>query len=270
MKTESESSPSPGYGLDFSGKRALVTGGTKGIGRACVLLFARLGAEVAATYSSDEEAADRLRRNLADMPGHHEVFRCDMGDHTALQRAAAELDAGGRLPQILVCNAAYQKKATVRETDLALMERTFRVNVLGNYALIRQIADRLAERGIPGAVIVNSSNQSVFVNPTGFAYSLTKAALNHMVRHLALAYSREGIRVNGMLLGWFDTEGERAFYSKEQIAAQAARNIPLMRAGDPEEAAKLIAYVASDEAGYVTGSLLRIDGGFSLEPDVST
>lgn len=265
-----EAEQSHPFSLDYTGKRVLVTGGTKGIGRACVLLFARLGAEVATTYSSDEEAAARLRAKLAETPGAHEVVRCDLGDHVAVGDTVAGLIARERLPHVLICNAAFQRKATVRETDVALMEQTFRVNVFGNFGLIRLVADGLAERGIAGTIVVNSSNQSVFVNPTGFAYSLTKAALNHMVRHLALAYSQNRIRVNGMLLGWFDTEGERAFYSKEQIADQASQSIPLGRAGDPMEAAKLIAFVASDEASYVTGSLLRIDGGFSLAPDVST
>ena len=87
---------------------------------------------------------------------------------------------------------------------------------------------------------------------------------------LARAYAKDAIRVNGILLGWFDTEGERAFYSAAQIAEQSARTIPAGRAGDPGEAASLIAYLASDHAAYVTGSLMRIDGGFSLVPDLST
>jgi 3-oxoacyl-[acyl-carrier protein] reductase len=256
--------------FDFSGRHALVTGGTKGIGRACVRLFAECGATVTATYASDHRAADTLRRELDANGACHEIVRCDTGDHGAVGRLVSGLADGDRLPDILVCNAAYQRKASLRETDLPLLERTFRVNLFGNYLLIRDVADRLEAAGRGGAIIVNGSNQSAFVFPTGFAYSLSKAALDHLVRHCAYAYAKAGIRVNGIVLGWFDTDGERAFYSSERIARQAADSIPLGRAGNPEEAAGLIAYVASKHGAYITGSLLRIDGGFSLAPDTST
>jgi NAD(P)-dependent dehydrogenase (short-subunit alcohol dehydrogenase family) len=265
-----EASPDKTAVHDFSGKHVLVTGGTKGIGRACVRLFAACGATVTATYASDEPAADALRRELDTARAGHEVLRCDTGDHDAVRRILARMDDDGRLPDVLVCNAAYQRKASLRETDLPLLEQTFRVNVFGNYLLIREVADRLEACGRGGAIIVNGSNQSAFVFPTGFAYSLSKAALDHLVRHCAYAYAKAGIRVNGIVLGWFDTEGERQFYSGEQIARQAAEGIPLGRAGNPAEAAQLIAYVAGEHGAYITGSLLRIDGGFSLAPDTST
>lgn len=265
-----DASPDKATGWDFSGRHILVTGGTKGIGRACVRLFAACGGIVTATYAADEGAADALRRELEPVGPSHEVLRCDTGDHDAVRRMVARLDDDDRLPEILVCNAAYQRKATLRETDLSLLEKTFQVNVFGNYLLIREIADRLEARGRGGAIIVSGSNQSRFVFPTGFAYSLSKAALDHLVRHSAFAYAKAGIRVNGILLGWFDTEGERAFYSGNQIARQAAEGIPLGRAGNPDEAARLIAYVASTHGAYITGSLLRIDGGFSLAPDTTT
>jgi NAD(P)-dependent dehydrogenase (short-subunit alcohol dehydrogenase family) len=169
-----------------------------------------------------------------------------------------------------VLNAAFQKKATVRETDLDLMRKTFEVNVFGNYRLAALFADACKKKGQPGAIVVHSSNQSEFVNPTGFAYSLSKAALNQMVKHLAMAYVKDMVRVNGILLGWFDTEGERKFYSKEQIARQAALTVPSGRAGRPEEAAELTYFLGSERSSYCTGGLLRCDGGFALSPDLSS
>lgn len=262
-----------GLNVDFAGRRALVTGGTKGIGRATALLLAELGAEVVATYHVDEEAAGRLRADLdATPPGgrEHRVERCDLADHDALRSLVARLDAEQRVPDMLVCNAAFQRKAVVADTDVALLEATFRANVFGNYVLCREVCDRLVRDGEGGAVVINSSNQAEFVNPTGFAYALSKASLNHMVRHLARAYAGAGIRVNGLVLGWFDTEGERDFYSADQIARQAAKSIPAGRAGDPAEAARMIAVLASPVSSYATGSLVRVDGGFALAPDVTT
>ena len=88
--------------------------------------------------------------------------------------------------------------------------------------------------------------------------------------HLAGALVRDNIRVNGVLLGWFDTDGERKFYSKEQIKEQAKSNIPMGRAGEPDEAARLTVFLASEESSYITGSMLRCDGGFMLAPDLGT
>lgn len=255
--------------FDFSGQHALVTGGTKGIGKATALLFAELGAEVTATYAHDESAASALRDELGSLAGEHAVEKCDLADYDALRELVTEMDRDDRLPEILVCNAAYQRKAALTETDVALLEQTFRANLFGHFVLAREVCDRLRAKGRPGVVVIHSSNQSELVFETGFAYALTKASLNHLVRHLALAYAPDGIRVNGVLLGWFDTEGERAFYSSEQIAEQS-RGIPAGRAGTPDEAAKLAVFLASPHASYATGSLIRLDGGFTLAPDLST
>jgi NAD(P)-dependent dehydrogenase (short-subunit alcohol dehydrogenase family) len=251
----------------FAGHTVLVTGGTKGIGKAAAIRFAALGAWVTATYGSDDETAARFGDELGES---HRIVKCDLSDYAGLRNLVSQHERDGRLPDIVVANAAFQKKATVAETSVELMESTFRANVFGNFVLIRSVCDRLVSLKKPGVVIVNSSNQSRFVNPTGFAYSLTKASLNHMVRHLALAYVQDGIRVNGIILGWFDTEGERAFYSEEHIRKQAAVTIPMGRAGSPEEAAKMITFLASQDASYATGSLVRLDGGFALAPDLST
>ncbi len=247
---------------EFSGKHVLVTGGTKGIGRACVLELAARGARLTATYSRDEGAARKLSETGV------RVVKADMGEPDRPEQLIASLERAGELPDVLVCNAAFQRKATVDQTDRRLMEKTFGVNVFGNFQLARSWADALGRAGRRGVLVIHSSNQSELVNPTAFAYALSKAALNHMVRHLAVAYAGRGIRVNGILFGWFDTEGERAFYSGEQMRS-GAEGILLGRIGEPREAARLVAYVAGDDAAYMTGSLVRIDGGYVLAPDLS-
>lgn len=252
----------------FTGKRVLITGGSQGIGRACAELMAAEGAEVIGTFSRDEEAARRAEAAIRAAGGRARMLKADLGDAAAVEHLWAECSAGG--VDALVLNAAYQKKATADETDLALIERTFRVNVGGNFQLAKLFIDARRAARAKGAIVVHSSNQGEFVNPTGFAYGMSKAALNHMVRHLARATVKEGIRVNGVLLGWFDTDGERKFYSAEQIREQAKGGIPMGRAGDPMEAARMAAFLACDDSSYMTGSLLRLDGGFALAPDLST
>jgi NAD(P)-dependent dehydrogenase (short-subunit alcohol dehydrogenase family) len=239
----------------FTGQRVVITGGSQGIGRACAELFAAEGAEVIATYIGDEAPAIATAKAITAAGGRIRMVRSDLGK---------------RADNVLVLNAAFQKKALPEDTDLDLLSQTFDINVVGNFQLAKRfIADRRTAKK-PGAIVVQSSNQGEFVNPTGFAYALSKAALNHMVKHLATSVVRDRIRINGILLGWFNTDGERAFYSAEQIQAQAAKSIPMGRAGDPTEAARVTAFLASAESSYITGTLLRADGGFALAPDLST
>ncbi|MBI5723875.1 MAG: SDR family oxidoreductase [Planctomycetes bacterium] len=253
---------------DWKNKRVLITGGSRGIGRACAELLASRGATVFVNYASNDQAAAETRDAIRAAGGRAELARADMGDGGAVESMWARATADGPIDS-LVLNAAYQKKATVDQTDLELMERTFRINVMGNFRLARLFIGARRAAGGGGSIVIHSSNQGELVNPTAFAYALTKAALNHMVRHLAVACAKDRIRVNGIILGWFDTEGEREFYSPEMIAARVARTIPLGRAGESAEAARLTAFLAGDDASYMTGSLVRLDGGFALAPDVS-
>jgi 3-oxoacyl-[acyl-carrier protein] reductase len=253
----------------FKGKRILITGGSQGIGRACAELMASEGGEIVGSYIHDDDAAKKAEEAIRSEGGRATMIKADMGEPADLERLWVEATKGGGI-DVLILNAAFQKKATADETDLALMEKTFRVNVTGNFQLAKLFIAARRKAKLPGSVVIHSSNQGEFVNPTGFAYGLSKAALNHMVRHLARSVVKENIRINGVVLGWFDTDGERKFYSSEQIKEQAKTGIPMGRAGDPLEAARMTAFLASDDSSYMTGSLVRFDGGFALAPDLST
>jgi 3-oxoacyl-[acyl-carrier protein] reductase len=253
----------------FTGKRVIITGGSQGIGRACAELVAQEGGEVIGTFSRDEEAARRTEQAIRGRGGRATMLKADLGDPAQIESLWKQATAGGGIDS-LILNAAYQKKALYEDTDLALMRRTFECNVFGNFQLAKLFTDARKAAKKPGTIVIHSSNQAEFVNPTGFAYGLSKAALNHLVHHIARAVVKDGIRVNGVNLGWFDTDGERKFYSAEQIKTQAAVGIPLGRAGDPAEAARMAAFLATDESSYMTGSIVRYDGGFALNPDLST
>ena len=251
-------------------KNTLITGGSKGIGAACAKLFAAEGARVAINYASDTTAAEKTLAEINENAGNARAYQADMGDFEAVSKMWADLLNDSGEIDILVLNAAYQKKLIVDDTDLALLERTYRVNVIGNFHLAKQFADHRRALKKGGAVIVHGSGQGEFVNPTGFAYGLSKAALHHMVRHLAVAWVKDGIRVNGVQLGWFNTEGERRWTTEEEMKTQATAGILMGRAGAPIEAAKLALYLASDDSSYMTGSIVCYDGGFALAPDLST
>jgi glucose 1-dehydrogenase len=253
----------------FANQRVLITGGSQGIGRACAQRFAAEGASVLATYHSDDAAAAATEAQIRAAGGKIRCLKADLGDSAALGKLWETATADGPL-DVLVLNAAYQRKATFDETDVALMVRTLTVNVAGNFDLAQRFirARRAVDGG--GAIVVHGSNQGEFINPSGFAYGVSKAALHHLVRHLAAAAARQRTRVNGLVLGWFDTDGERRFYGAETIRARGAETIPLGRIGDADEVANLCAFLASSESAYTTGSLIRCDGGFALAPDLGT
>jgi len=255
---------------EFKDQRILVTGASKGIGQACAVRFASDGAEIIINYNTSRADAGETLSRVEAAGGTGRIVQGDLGIPADVERIWAEACADGKAPSVLVLNAAYQQKATFEETDISLLRRTMEVNILGNFSLAKLFIEQCRASGSAGSIVVQSSNQGEFVNPTGFAYALTKAALNHMVRHLARSVAKERIRVNGVVLGWFNTEGERRFYSAEQIEEQARRTIPMQRAGSPEEAASMTYFLASGESSYMTGSLVRYDGGFALDPDLST
>ena len=255
---------------EFTNRRILITGASKGLGRAAAVRFARDGAEIIINYNRGQRDGEETLRQVEAAGGRGTMVQGNIGNPDDVTRIWDVSCTGGTIPSVLVLNAAFQKKATVVDTDLALLRETLEVNVVGNFGLAKRFMESHRQGRTPGTLVIHSSNQAEFVNPTGFAYALSKAALNHMVRHLARAGVKDGIRVNGVLLGWFNTEGERDFYSAEQIEEQAKTAVPMQRAGRPEEAANMAYFLASEQSSYMTGSLVRFDGGFSLDPDLST
>jgi len=255
---------------EFKNQRILITGASKGIGRATAVKFAQDGAEIIINYNSSQKDGEETLRLVKAAGGKGKIVQGNIGNPEDVKRIWEVACSDGKIPSVLILNAAFQKKATFDDTDIELLKKTLDVNVVGNFSLAKLFTDVHRKQGTPGNIVVHSSNQGEFVNPTGFAYALTKSALNHMVRHIARAVVKNKIRVNGVVLGWFNTEGERYFYSAEQIEEQARDSVPMQRAGKPEEAANMAYFLASEQSSYMTGSLVRYDGGFALDPDLST
>lgn len=254
----------------FKDKKILITGASKGIGRACAIRFAKDGATIIINYNSSKEDAEETLKQVIAAGGKGNIVKADMGKVEEVQQLWKSSIEDGLMPASLILNAAFQKKALVDDTDIELIRQTLEVNIIGNFALAKLFIDKCREISWQGSIVVHSSNQSEFVNPTGFAYGISKAALNHMVKHMARSTAKDNIRINAVLLGWFNTEGERKFHSAEKIEKDAFNTIPLRRIGKPEEAADISYFLASDASSYMTGSLVRLDGGFALDPDLTT
>ena len=253
---------------EFSGKRALVTGGTQGIGKAIAWRLARNGAQVILNYSRNEQVASAALAEFLAAGYRVSIKRADIGDPEAASQMLVEVHTSGPL-DFLVCNAAYQEKRDWFETDLKLLHRTLDVNVIGNFQLIQAVAKEQIATGREGRIVLCSSGHGTQVFKGTLAYDVSKAALNHLMRCTALELIAHKIRVNAVDIGWTNTPGERRWFS-EEAQIRLSRTIPIGRAAQPDEIAAAVEFLLSDRAGYVVGALLLVDGGFSLRPNPET
>jgi glucose 1-dehydrogenase len=253
---------------EFKGKRALITGGTQGIGKAIAERLAKQGAMVYMNFARNEQAARETLDQFRDAGYASELFQADLGSPAAIEAMLKHIHQGGPL-DLLVCNAAYQEKKGFFETDRALIQRTFEVNIFANFQIIRKVAGAMIAASRSGRMVMCSSGHGTMVFKGTFAYDVSKAALNHFMRCAALELIEHGIRLNAADIGWTHTPGERRWFSEED-QNRLSRSIPIGRAAQADEIAAVIEFLLSDQASYVVGSLYTADGGFVLRPNPST
>jgi glucose 1-dehydrogenase len=253
---------------EFKGQRALITGGTQGIGKAIAERLARQGAAVYLNYSRNDEAARETFDQFQRAGYAAELCRADLGTAAAVEAMLGQIHQDGPL-DLLVCNAAYQeKKKDFFETDRALIQRTLDVNVLANFQIIQTVAREMITVGRKGRMVMCSSGHGKMVFKGTFAYDVSKAALNHFMRCAALELIEHGIHLNAVDIGWTHTPGERRWFSEEE-QNRLSRSIPIGRAAQADEIAAVIEFLLSDQASYVVGSLYAVEGGFVLRPNPS-
>jgi 3-oxoacyl-[acyl-carrier protein] reductase len=241
-------------GPRLTDKVALVFGGSRGIGAAIVKKLAAEGASVALTYvSSPEKAADTAR--VVEALGVSVItIKADSADPKAVSNAVAETIARlGRL-DILVVNAGILMRGTVDSFALEDFDRMLATNVRGVFVAIQASAPHLREGGRIITIGSNTAVRTAF--PGGSVYSMTKGAIASLVRGVAIDLAPRRITVNNVQPGPTATDMTAA------IAEMVKPLVPLGRLGQPEEVASLVAYLASAEAGFITGSSLTVDGGY--------
>jgi glucose 1-dehydrogenase len=253
---------------EFKGKRALITGGTQGIGKAVAKRLAEQGAMVYLNYARNEEAAHETLDQFRQAGCTAELCRADLGSPPAVEAMLEGIHQTGPL-DLLICNTAYQEKGRdFFGTDLALIQRTLDVNILANFQIIQKVAREMIAAGRQGRIVMCSSGHGTMVFKGTFAYDISKAALNHFMRCAALELIEHGIRLNAADIGWTHTPGERRWFTEEE-QSRLARSIPISRAAQADEIAAVIEFLLSDQASYVVGSLYTVDGGFALRPNPS-
>ena len=247
--------------MSLQGKIALITGANRGIGRACAVELARRGADIAVHYREHRQEAEKVAREVEKFAKRAIVVRADVSERAACRRlietTVSEL---GHL-DILVANAA----ASIRKPFLELTERDMRftldVCLWGVFHCSQFAARQMVEQDCGGSIVVISSVHASLPFKNALPYNTAKAGINQMARTMANELTKNRIRVNIVEPGWIDTPGERRISTERELMV-GGQKLPFGRLGKSEEIAKGVAYLVSDEAGYVTGSTLRIDGGF--------
>jgi len=243
--------------LTLKGKVALVTGASRGIGRAIAGRLAREGAAVAINYARSAEDAQALRKQIEAAGGWALAVQADVASVKEVVRLFDETIAHFGKLDILVNNAGIMFNKPISAVSEAEFDRIFAVNVKGTFFACQQAASRLAEGG---RIINVSSTTTVMMLPTYGAYVATKGAVEQLTRSLARELGPRRITVNVVSPGPTDTELFNAGKTQEQIQ-RLAQASAFGRLGQPTEIAEMVAFLASEAAGWVTGQNLRVNGG---------
>jgi glucose 1-dehydrogenase len=250
----------------FEGRVALVTGGASGIGRATALRLAEEGASVVVTDLQDE-AGEAVAAEIREGDGEALFVGHDVSDQASWERAlGAAGEAFGRL-DVLVNNAGVQTPSPSHETEMDAFDWVLNVNLRGSFLCARAAIAHFVERGGGGVVLNNSSVHEIIPKPGYASYSISKGGMENMTRTLALEYADRGIRVNAVGPGAIVTPINEAWIDHPEKRAAVESRIPMGRAGAPEEIAAVFAFLASNEASYITGQTIFACGGLTLFPE---
>jgi NAD(P)-dependent dehydrogenase (short-subunit alcohol dehydrogenase family) len=239
-------------------KVALITGGDSGIGRAVAILYAKEGADISIVYLNEHGDAEETRRQVEEEGRRCLLIAGDVGDEAfcreAVERTVSEL---GRL-DILVNNAAEQHpQDSIEKISAEQLERTFRTNIFSFFFLTKAALKHLKK----GAAIINTTSVTAYKgNPQLIDYSSTKGAIVAFTRALSNSLVEKGIRVNGVAPGPIWTPLIPSTFPPEKVASFGA-NVPMKRAGQPEEVAPSYVFLASDDSSYISGQILHPNGG---------
>ncbi len=236
---------------------AIVTGGSKGIGEAIVKVLETKGYHVF---------------NLDLVPGiYGEHIECDMANFDQVKAVIAEICSTHPSIDALVCNAGIHLSKNIEQTSLEEFDNLFAINVKGAYAAIQAVIGQMRQQR-KGAIVLVASDQAVIGKQNSFAYNLSKHALASICKTTALDYAADNIRVNAVCPGTIETPlyhnaidnyCAKSGANKQQIHQEEQALQPLGRLGQPDEVAEYVNFLVSDKAGFITGSLQMIDGGYT-------
>lgn len=250
--------------MRLEGKTAFISGADSGIGRATALTFAREGADVAIHAFGDRRGAEQTINAIKEHGRRAELFEADFADPSSAEHLVAEvIERMGKL-DILVNNAGKGEGA---DSSLGIDTKTFvevlNVDLVAPFILAREAAKHMVERG-NGSIINITSVHEAIPNVGASAYCAAKGGLRMVTRTMALELAPKGVRMNNVAPGMIKTPMTVSTLQDPQASEQAEARIPMGRAGEQQEIANLVLFLASDESSYVTGSSYFADGGLML------
>jgi 3-oxoacyl-[acyl-carrier protein] reductase len=249
--------------IDLTGKKALITGGSRGIGRATAILFARAGADVAVTYQRQEKAALEVKEAVESLGRRCLAEKAEISSETEIKRAVGEVIRNWGGVDILVNNAGIWTYLEIGSGDARAWKETMAVDLDSVYYFTDAVVPQMKKQG-RGWIINVGSTAGIRGEAFHSHYAATKGALNALTKSWAVEFAPHNIRVNLVAPGWVDTDMCTEVFSDLAFKESVRQSIPLKRIPPPEDIAGPILFLASDLARHITGAIINVNGGSVL------
>lgn len=246
----------------LEGKYAVITGGSRGIGRAIALEFAHQGANIAILYGNNSEAAQLVVEEIKQAGASAYAVQCDVASFAETKAAVAEILSFFPTVDILVNNAGITRDGIMLSMSEENFDAVIDTNLKGAFNMIHELYSTLMRRKTSGRIINMSSVAGIMGNAGQTNYASAKAGLIGLTKSVAKELGGRGVTCNAIAPGFIDTDMTAVL--SEKVKETALQTIPLKRMGKTEEIAKLAAFLASDDAAYITGQVIQIDGGLCM------
>lgn len=250
--------------VDLTGTVALVTGAGRGIGRGCALELAQSGADIILNDRPESPDLESTAGEIRLLGRTCHALEGDVFTRSGCEQLVARShDVGGRI-DILISNPAFSRRAAFLDYPPELFDQTIAGTLASAFHMSQLVARLMVQRGNGGKIVFISSVQAQMPLSRCAPYGAAKAGLNHLMRSIAVELSPHRINVNAIEPGWIDTPGERATFPDDVIKREG-QQLPWGRLGQPADIGRAAAFLASDAADYITGTVLPVDGGFRFK-----